>query len=52
MISEGMMERKDNGRENVIYGADVFGRRLWKFLKDLEVPVHFFCQTEITDGQI
>ena len=40
------MAWENSERENVIYGAGVFGRRLWKFLKDLEVPVHLFCQTE------
>lgn len=42
------IEQEKSKRENVIYGAGVFGRRLMRFLKELDVPVHFFCQTETT----
>lgn len=31
-------------RENVIYGAGVFGRRLWEFFRELPVPIHFFVR--------
>ena len=48
MMPEKQTDWKESNRENVIYGAGVFGQKLLGFLKDLNVPVHFFCQTETT----
>lgn len=40
-------------RENIIYGAGDFGKRLYNFLKTMNVKVDYFCQTKVeTDRKV